>query len=123
MLAVTFIETSARVAHFAMGVPMIIGGWAEARYRAGEVSRRYVDAFLIPALIFAALETLVYHVTPPVTSPVSIAHASLATSAIALAGLRYYQGLDLSSLRRSIAVDSIVLLIGLELFVDASFQK
>src|SRR4051812_26349508 len=39
MLIVTAVEPNARVAHFAMGVPMIAGGWAEWQYRHGAMPR------------------------------------------------------------------------------------
>jgi hypothetical protein len=48
MLAVTIIEPNARPAHFAMGVPMVVGGWAEARNRMGQMPRSYADVFIIP---------------------------------------------------------------------------
>jgi hypothetical protein len=121
MLAVTAIEPRARIAHFAMGVPMIVGGWAEARYRLGQMPRSYADAFIIPALFFAAVDTAGFHLTGSPTSPGFLTHLSLAVTAVALAGLRYNESGDVMSLSRGMAMSFGVMLIAFELYMDALF--
>ncbi len=123
MLAVTVIEPEARIAHFAMGLPMTIGGWAEARHRFGHMSRRRVDAFLVPALLFAALETGLFHVDPPLTGADALIHSSLALTALLIALLRYYQSFNVTSLGRSVAIACAVLLVGFELNLDGFLQE
>ena len=91
MLAVTIVEPENRVAHFAMGVPMTVGGWAEARVRFGEMERHYADWFIVSALVFAALETALFHLSGPPTSGIFMTHASIALSAVLIGGLRLYQ--------------------------------
>ena len=65
MVAVAFIEPNARLVHVTMGLPMIAGGWAEARYRMGELDRRYADALVVPALMLASVDTLGFHLVGP----------------------------------------------------------
>ena len=121
MLAVTAIEPRARIAHFAMGVPMIVGGWAEARYRLGQLPRSYADAFIIPALFFAAVDTAGFHLMGSPLSPGFLTHASLALTAVALAFLRYNESTDVKSVARGLAMSFGVLLIAFELYADALF--
>jgi len=121
MLAVTVIEPNARIAHFAMGLPMIIGGWTEARYRLGTMPRAYADAFIIPALVFAAIDTALFHLTGPLTSGGFITHASLAITAVGIAALRYYESGNTASHARGLAVCAAVLLVSIELYADAIF--
>jgi hypothetical protein len=121
MVAVTAIEPRARIAHFAMGVPMIVGGWAEARYRLGQLPRSYADAFIIPALFFAAVDTAGFHLMGQPTSPGFLTHASLAVTAVAIAGLRYNESGDVMSLSRGMAMSFGVMLVAFELYADALF--
>jgi hypothetical protein len=121
MLAVTVIEPDARIAHFAMGLPMVVGGWAEYRYRKGEIPRGYADAFIIPALIFAAIDTAVFHLDGPPTSGGFLTHASLALTAAALAALRLHESSNPASLARGLALCAGVFLVSLELYADALF--
>ena len=121
MLAVTAIEPNARIAHFAMGVPMVVGGWAEYRCRLGQMPRRYADAFIIPALFFAAIDTAGFHLQGSPTSGGFITHASIAVTALWIAGLRYYESANTASLARGIAVSMGVMLISFELYADALF--
>jgi hypothetical protein len=121
MLAVTAIEPRARMAHLAMGTPMIVGGWAEARYRLGQLPRSYADLFIIPALFFAAVDTAAFHLSGSPTSPGFLTHASLAVTAVMLAGFRYYESGDVASLGRGLTMSMGVLLIAFELYADALF--
>lgn len=121
MIAVTVIEPNARIAHFAMGLPMIIGGWAEARYRLGQMPRSVADAFLIPALFFAAIDTAVFHLQGPLMSGGFLTHASLALTALAIAGLRYWESGNTGSLMRGLAMTGAVMLVAVELYADALF--
>ena len=122
MLAVTVIEPNARIAHFAMGTPMLIGGWAEARVRFGELHRRYADMFIVAGLLFATLETSLFHLSGSPASGVFITHASIALSAALIAGLRLYQSRESASLTRSLLVAAAIVSVGLQLYIDAIFQ-
>ena len=122
MLAVTVIEPENRIAHFAMGLPMIVGGWSEAQHRLGNLSRVYADRFIIASLCFAALETALFHLDGPMMSGGFITHASLAATGVAIGGLRYFQSQAPTSLARSLLISGAVILIGIELFIDAIFQ-
>src|SRR5262245_45988434 len=62
---VAFIEPQARLVHVIMGLPLVVGGWAEYRYRLGEISRKVADAFIVPALLLAAFDTLAFHLDGP----------------------------------------------------------
>ncbi len=122
MVAVTFVETTARFVHLAMGLPMIAGGWAEGRYRLGTLPRHVADAFLIPGLMLASLETALFHLDGPVTGGVFLTHGSLAVTAFIIAFLRLYQSVDPASLTRSLPICCAVLAVGFELYIDAIFQ-
>lgn len=120
MVLVAFIEPAARLVHVIMGVPMIAGGWAEARYRLGEVDRSYADKLIVPALLLAGIDTLGFHVSGP--APVVVSHIGLGLIVIGLAGLRLYQSARPDSLYRSLLISLAVAAIGLDLWVDAVFQ-
>jgi hypothetical protein len=120
MILVAFIEPNARLVHVTMGLPMIAGGWAEARYRLGEIDRRYADALVAPALVLAAVDTLGFHLTGP--APVVISHIGLGLIVLGLAGLRLYQSNQPKSLPRSLLISLALALIAVDLWVDAFFQ-
>lgn len=122
MLAVTVVEPSARIAHFAMGTPMTVGGWAEARLREGTMRRKYADALLISGLLFAAFETAAFHLAGSSTTGVLASHAGIVVAGAVLAGLRFYQSKQPAALVRSLLIDIAILLVGLDLFVDSMFQ-
>jgi hypothetical protein len=120
MVLVAFIEPAARLVHVTMGLPMIAGGWAEARYRLGEVNRRYADALIVPALVLAAIDTLGFHTAGP--TPVVVSHVGLGLLVFGLAGLRLYQTALPSSLPRAMLMSLGIAVIALDLWVDAFFQ-
>jgi hypothetical protein len=120
MVLVAFVEPAARLVHVTMGLPMIAGGWAEARYRLGEIDRRYADALVAPALVLAAVDTLGFHLTGP--APVVISHIGLGLIVLGLAGLRLYQSNQPKSLPRSLLISLALALIAVDLWVDAFFQ-
>lgn len=120
MVLVAFIEPAARLVHVMMGVPMIAGGWAEYRYRIGEVDRRYADALIVPALVLASIDTLGFHVSGP--TPVVLSHIGLGLIVLLLAGLRLYQSAKPDSPYRSLLISLAIAAIGLDLWVDAVFQ-
>jgi len=120
MVAVAFIEPNARVVHVTMGLPMIAGGWAEARYRMGELDRKYADVFIIPALVLAAFEILGFHLSGP--GPVVAAHVGLAALTIVIAGLRLYQSAKPDSTARSLLISAGIVAIGVDLWLDAFLQ-
>jgi hypothetical protein len=122
MMIVTAVEPNARLVHLSMGIPMIAGGWAEARSRLDGLPRRYADMFIAPGLILAALDTVIYHLNGPPTDPVLITHVCLAAIAVIIAGLRLYQTASPQSLARGMMLSCGVLAIGGSLWLDAFFQ-
>jgi hypothetical protein len=120
MVLVAFIEPSARLVHVTMGLPMIAGGWAEARYRLGELDRKYADVLVVPALVLAAIDTLVFHVSGE--TPVVVSHAGLGILVLVIAALRLYQSAQPASMYRSLSISLAIALVGLDLWVDAVFQ-
>jgi hypothetical protein len=122
MLIVVFVETQARIAHVSMGIPMIAGGWAEARYRLGQIPRSYTDMLIAPSLVLAAVDTAGFHLTGSSNLGVLLAHVSLVISALALAGARVFEGQNIRSLPRGLFVSGLVLLLSLQLYADAWFQ-
>jgi hypothetical protein len=120
MVLVAFIEPAARLVHVSMGLPMIAGGWAEARYRLGEIDRKYADVLVIPALILAAIDTLGFHLSGP--TPVIISHTGLGIIVLGIAWARWYQSAQPSSLPRALLISLALGVVALDLWVDAFFQ-
>jgi len=121
MMAVTFIEPQARLVHFSMGLPLTIGGWAEARYRMGKLSRGVADTFIVPALLLAAVDTAGFHLTGAVTSGGFITHGILAVMTVVIAGMRLYQAQMPGSVLRGLALSMCVIVVGMNLYLDAFF--
>jgi hypothetical protein len=121
LVLVAFIEPQARVVHVTMGLPMIVGGWAEARYRLGEIDRKFADALIVPALGLAAFDTLAFHTTG--TPPVVISHVGLGMLVFLVAGLRLYQSADPRSLPRALLISLALVLLAGDLWIDAFFQS
>ena len=122
MVAVTAIETNARLVHLSMGLPMIAGGWAEGRYRLGGLERKFADVLIVPSLVLASIDTALFHLNGPATSPGVITHGGLALLALVVAGLRLYQSGNVVSLGRSLLLSAAVMAIGLDLWIDAFYQ-
>ena len=120
MVLVAFIEPQARLVHVTMGLPMIAGGWAEGRYRLGELDRKYADVLVVPALVLAAIDTLAFHVSGETT--VIVSHVGLGLLVLVIAGLRLYQSAQPASMYRSLLISLAIALVGLDLWVDAVFQ-
>jgi hypothetical protein len=121
MVMVAFIEPAARLVHVTMGLPLVVGGWAEARYRLGEIDRKYADALIVPALILAAIDTLGFHLSG---APGTVAsHAALGVMVLCLAGARLYQSAKPDSLPRSLLIALIILGMVFALFIDSFFQR
>ncbi len=120
MVAVAFVEPNARLVHVTMGLPMIAGGWAEARYRMGELDRRYADALVVPALMLASVDTLGFHLSGQMM--VIVSHIGLGIIVLVLAGLRLYQSYQPGSLARSMLISAAIALLALDLWIDALFQ-
>jgi hypothetical protein len=123
MLAVTAIEPNARIAHVSMGLPMIAGGWAEARYRLGDLERKYADVFIVPALALAAADTAFFHLTGGPTSTGFLTHGGLIVLSLVIAALRLYQTAEPRSVWRSLFISAAVIAVGLDLWVDAFYQS
>lgn len=122
MMVVTVVEPTARLAHFAMGVPLAIGGIAEAGVRVRSVPRRVADAFIVPGLLFASLETGVYHLSGPPGSGIYLTHLGIVVAGVVVAGLRLYESRDWTSPRRHLAISGVMLAIAVDLLVDGYFQ-
>jgi hypothetical protein len=122
MMVVTIVEPAARLAHFAMGVPLAIGGVAEAGVRSGALPRRLADAFIVPGLLFASLETGAYHLSGPPGSGVYLTHLGIVIAGLVVAGLRLYESRDCGSPRRHLLISGAMLAIAIDLFVDGYFQ-
>jgi hypothetical protein len=118
MMAVTFIEPQARLVHFSMGLPLTIGGWVEAQHRYGVISRRYADAFIVPALLLAAFDTAFFHIDGPILGATAVTHGGLAIMAVVVASMRLYQSRQPTSLARSTALAASVAMIGVVLYLD-----
>ncbi|MFQ5792666.1 MAG: hypothetical protein ACE5JI_19525 [Acidobacteriota bacterium] len=122
MLAVTVIEPDARFVHLAMGMPMAIGGWAEARVRLGGMRRLYADVLLVPALLLVSLETAAFHLSGPISSGVFLSHLGIVMMGGVIAGLRVYQSMQPSSLQRGLLLSAAVITVGFVLFLDGLAQ-
>ena len=120
MVLVALIEPQARLVHVTMGLPMIAGGWAEGRYRIGELDRKYADVLVVPALVLAAIDTLIFHVSGETT--VVVTHVGLGFLVLVVAALRLYQSAQPTSMYRSLVISLAIALVGLDLWVDALFQ-
>jgi hypothetical protein len=117
MIAVAFIEPAARLVHVTMGLPMIAGGWAEARYRQNELDRRVADAFIVPALVLAAVDVLFFHLSGPRT--VVLSHAGLGVMVLVIAALRLYQSAKPEALSRALYIAFAILAMCPILWIDA----
>jgi hypothetical protein len=120
MVLVAFVEPAARLVHVTMGIPMIAGGWAEARYRLGEIDRKYADVLVVPALILASIDTLGFHVSGP--TPVVASHVGLGIIVLGIAWLRFNQSQKPASLYRALAISLALAVLALDLWADAFFQ-
>ncbi|HEU0074471.1 MAG TPA: hypothetical protein VFS30_10700 [Dehalococcoidia bacterium] len=121
LVLVAFIEPYARLVHVSMGLPMIVGGWAEARYRLGEIDRKFADALIVPALGLAAFDTLSFHTTGDL--PVVISHIGVGLVVLLVAGLRLYQSAQPQSAMRSLLISGALTLLAGNLWLDAFFQS
>ena len=121
LVLVAFIEPYARLVHVTMGLPMIVGGWAEARYRLGEMDRKYADALIVPALMLAAFDTLAFHTTG--APAVVVSHVGLGVIVLLIAGLRLYQSARPQSMLRSLMISAALVLLAGDLWLDALFQS
>lgn len=120
MVLVAFVEPAARLVHVTMGIPMIAGGWAEARYRLGEIDRKYADVLVVPALILASIDTLGFHVSGP--PEVVASHVGLGIIVLGIAWLRFNQSQKPASLYRALAISLALAVLAVDLWADAFFQ-
>ena len=104
-----------------MGLPMIVGGWAEARYRLGEMDRKYADALIVPALCLAAFDTLSFHTTGSMA--VVLSHVGIGLIVFLVAGLRLYQSAKPQSVPRALFISVALVLLAADLWLDAFFQS
>ena len=121
LVLVAFIEPYARLVHVTMGLPMMVGGWTEARYRLGEIDRKYADALIVPSLGLAAFDTLAFHTTG--TAPVVASHVGVGLLVFLIAGLRLYQSARPQSLQRALLISLMLMLLAGDLWLDAFFQS
>lgn len=120
MMAVTVIEPNARTAHFAMGVPLALGGAAEAGVRSGSLPRAAADSFVVPGLLFASLEVGAYHLSGP--PGIYLTHLGIVIAGIILVGLRLYEAQDPASPRRHLLISAVMFALAADLFADGYFQ-
>jgi hypothetical protein len=120
MVLVAFIEPAARLVHVTMGLPMIAAGWAEARYRLGEIDRKLADVLVVPALILAAIDTLGFHLNGP--TPVVVSHIGIGLIVLGIAWLRLHQSAQPTSVTRALLISCALAFLALDLWVDAFFQ-
>lgn len=120
LVLVAFIEPAARVVHVTMGLPMIVGGWAEWRHRLGELDRKYADALIVPSLVLAGFDTAVFHTTGP--TEVVVSHYGLALIVVVIAGLRLFQSAQPTSIQRSLLISSAIVVLAGTLWLDAFLQ-
>src|SRR4029450_4775686 len=80
MVGVTALEPNARAVHLSMGLPMIAGGWAEARSRLENFPHRYADTFIIAGLVMSSIDTVIFHLNG--ATPTIVSHAGLAVLAL-----------------------------------------
>lgn len=120
MVVVTAVEPRARLVHLSMGLPMIAGGWAEARSRLEDFPRKYADVLIATGLVLAALDTVLFHLSGDTGTVVT--HTGLAVLAVIVAGLRLHWSKKPDSLARSLLVSGTVAVIGFDLWLDAFLQ-
>jgi len=104
-------------------MPLALGGWAEARHRDGVMTRGYADGLIILGLIFAAVEIGMFHLGGDLTGGVFLSHVGLMVMAVALAGLRFYQGREPTSLPRALMIAGAITVVAVILFTDSQFQR
>jgi hypothetical protein len=120
MVVVAFIEPQARLVHVTMGLPLVVGGWAEHRYRLGEISRKVADAFIVPALLLAAFDTLAFHLDG--TPGVVFSHLALGIMVIGIAAARLYQSARPESLGRATLISFTIVAMSGTLLIDSFVQ-
>jgi hypothetical protein len=121
MVVVAFIEPQARLVHVVMGLPLVVGGWAEHRYRMGEISRKVADAFIVPALLLAAFDTLAFHLDGP--PGVVYSHLALGIMVIGIAFARLNQSGRPESLGRAMLISFTLVVMSGTLLVDSFLQR
>jgi hypothetical protein len=119
LLIVTLIEPGDRIIHASVGAILLAAGLVERRHRHGLISRRTADLAVILAIAVGAMEMGVFHSHGELTSRGFIVHATYGVTGAAVAAGRLYQAGDIFSLRRSVAVGLIVIVLGLELLALA----
>jgi hypothetical protein len=103
-----------------MGLPLVIGGWAEHRYRMGEIHRKLADALIVPALLLAAFDTLAFHLDGP--PGVVYSHMALGLMVVAIAVARVYQSGRPDSLHRALLISVTIVAMSGTLLVDSFLQ-
>jgi hypothetical protein len=106
-----------------MGVPLALGGWAEARHRDGLMTRRWADGLIIIGLIFAAVEIGFFHLGGGLASGVFLSHFGLIVMALVTAFLRGYQGMHPASVPRALLISGAIAIVAMILFTDSQFQQ
>jgi len=120
MVVVAFIEPQARLVHVVMGLPLVVGGWAEHRYRLSEIRRKVADAFVVPALLLAAFDTLAFHLHGP--PGVVYSHLALGIMVVGIAFARLYQSSSAASLRRAMLISLAIVAMSGTLLLDSVMQ-
>ncbi len=98
MLVVVYVQPTEKALHLILALLLLLGGWFEARYRLGHISRASADAFAIPALIVGGFVIGPMHAQGNTT--LALTHSLVgvvgwALAAIKLAEVRYGEALSL----------------------------
>lgn len=89
MLVVSYIQPTEKSLHLTLAILLLMGGYFEARYRLGDVSREAADAFAIPALIVGGFVIGPMHANGPLLySAGANTHMLVGISGWALAGIK-----------------------------------
>ena len=123
MLAVTYFQPTEKAPHLALALLLLLGGFMEARYRLGHVSRTTADMFAIPALLLGAFVVGPLHATGPILSSATAqTHLLAGLVGFSLAGVRTMQ----LRLGRTAVLDASfgagVMLLGLSLLMVQQFH-
>jgi hypothetical protein len=113
MLAVTALDTEARLVHFTIGLIMLAAGWFEYRYRMREVPRRTADWLIVPALIGGGMELGVFHFHGSLSNS-GLVHLTMGVTAGLMALVRVTQSMRPLSLPRHAMMGVVVIALALE---------
>ena len=122
MLAVTAVQPDQKGLHLMLVVLLFIGGFFEARYRLGQITRTTADGFAIPALILGGFVIGPMHASGPITNPVALIHQFVGVVCWMLAGIRLMQYRWGSTAALDTTFGCGVMMLGLSLLLVQQFH-